>query len=61
MTQPQINEKNFQAWLLNHASTLMFGTSQIDAVRLLYSDAFAHGWYGALELAEKSHSNLSIA
>jgi hypothetical protein len=57
MAQPQINENKFQEWLLTHSDTLMFGATRIDPVRILYFDAFAHGWYAAFELTEELPNN----
>jgi hypothetical protein len=56
MTDPQVDEEKFQEWLQAHAHIVMTGTHHIDAVRLLYRDAFLHGWLAASEMAEKSHN-----
>jgi hypothetical protein len=57
MTEPEIDEEKFQEWLQAHAHIVMAGTHHIDAVRLLYRDAFFHGWRAASEIAEKSHNS----
>ncbi len=58
MNEPAINEGKFQEWLQAHLDILMSGNSKIVDVRMLYGDAFADGWYAALQYAENLNKNL---
>jgi hypothetical protein len=55
MCEPEISEEKFQEWLRAHINIVMNGTQHVDAVRLLYYEAFSHGWHAALDLPENPH------
>jgi hypothetical protein len=54
MNTPEISEKLFQTWVLDHAQVLMKGSRQLDDLVLLYGAAFHDGWFQALNRAEPS-------
>jgi hypothetical protein len=52
MSDPKINDRLFQTWVLDHSQVLMNGSRRLDDLVLLYGSAFHDGWFQALGRVE---------